>query len=70
MAQIKLPVMIHQTESHVVEPSVPPKHIARHRWIFGEINGRLHLDTEHPQSNLVRIREKSACNRGNPHRGA
>jgi hypothetical protein len=30
-----------------------PKHIARHRWIFGEINRRLHFDTKHAQSDRV-----------------
>ena len=70
MAQIKLPVMIDQAESHAVEPSGLPKYIARHRRIFGEINDRLHLDTEHAQTNPVRVCAKGARNRRNPYRGA
>lgn len=70
MAQIKLPVMIHQAESHAIEPPSSSKHIARHRGIFGEINGCLHLDTKYAQSNSMRIREEAASNRRNPRRGA
>ncbi len=70
MAQIKLPVMIHQAEPDTVEPSGLPKYIARHRRIFGELNGRVHLDPKHAQSNSVRIGDEAARNRRNPRRDA
>ena len=46
----KAAVMIYQAESHTIQPSGLPNYVARHRGIFGEINGRLHLGTENAQS--------------------
>ena len=60
--QMKLPVMIHQGEAHSIEPAGLSRHVARHRGIFGKMDGRVHLDTGHAQNNSVRIRGKAARN--------
>ena len=59
MAQIKVPIMNHQAESHAVEPSGLSQHVSRHCGTFSEIDSRFNLDTEHSQSNPVRICEKA-----------
>jgi len=61
--------MIYQTEPHTIQPPGLPKRVARHSWVFGEMNGRPHLHTERAQSNFAAYARKPV-NRRNSHRGA
>jgi hypothetical protein len=58
--------MIHQPESHTVQPSGSSQNIARHGGIFSEVYRRLDFYTKYAQIDSVRIGKKSARHGGNP----